>query len=134
MRQGLPAAVALQQATKINTMENFLLLIREDLKSRQEMMQEGLQVMTKWVESLAQSGNYVGSEPLLNTGRKVARSYVLSDGPFIEAKEAISGYFLIRAENMEQAASIAQTCPLVLRDIAQIEVRQIMRLDSEHLS
>jgi hypothetical protein len=113
-------------------MEKFLFIIREDLKIRQEMMLEGLHVMSKWVESLAQAGNYVDSEPLLKTGRQVARNYVLSDGPFVEAKEAISGYFLIKAENIEQAASIAQTCPLVLRDIAQIEVRQIMKTEDEH--
>jgi hypothetical protein len=113
-------------------MEKFLLLIREDLLVRQEMMKEGLQVMTKWVESLAQSGNYVDSEPLLNIGRQVAKTYVLSDGPFVEAKEAISGYFRIKAENIEQATAIAQTCPLVIRGLAQIEVRQIMIIDDAH--
>lgn len=113
-------------------MEKFLFIIREDLKVREEMMREGLQVMTKWVESLAQAGNYVDSEPLVSTGRQVTRNYVLSDGPFVEAKEGISGYFLIKAENIEQAASIAQTCPLVLRDLAQIEVRQIMKIGDDH--
>ena len=114
-------------------MEKFLLLIREDLKVRDQLTPEefdkSIQVMTLWMESLAQSGNLVSSEPLQKSGKYVSRDYVLSDGPFIEAKEAISGYFLINAENEEQAASIAQTCPLVLNATGVIEVRPIMLLN-----
>jgi hypothetical protein len=59
---------------------------------------------------------------------------VVSDGPFIEAKEAISGYIIITAENLEQAASISQTCPLVINGTAVIEVRPIMVLNNEQLA
>jgi YCII-related domain len=47
--------------------------------------------------------------------------------PFIEAKEAISGYFLINAKNLEEATTIAQSCPLLVQGISDaIEVRHIM--------
>ncbi|PWU00045.1 MAG: hypothetical protein C5B52_09755 [Bacteroidetes bacterium] len=114
-------------------MDKFLFLIREDLNTRDVTSQEhekNLQLMTRWVESLAQSGNYVSSDPLLNTVRYVTTSnQVLSDGPFIEAKEAISGFILTRAQNLEQAVSIAQTCPLVINGLAAVEVRPVLMID-----
>lgn len=110
-------------------MEKFLLILREDIRAREHMLPEesdkSIQAMVQWVESLAQSGNYISSGGLLNEGRYVAKDYVLSDGPFIEAKEAIGGYMMINAENLEQASAIVQTCPLVLNDGAIMEVRPI---------
>ncbi len=119
-------------------MEKFLLLVREDLNMLKQIGQEehykGIRQMMKWVESLAESGNYTGGEPLLSKGKYVSRDNVLSDGPFIEAKECISGYLFIQAENLEQAASIAQTCPLVMQDKLVLEVRPIMTLNNELLN
>lgn len=51
---------------------------------------------------------------------------IISDGPFIETKEAVSGYMIISAENLEQAAQIAQSCPLVGVNVRSIEVRPIL--------
>ncbi len=114
-------------------MEKFLLLVREDLNRLRQISQEdhyiGIRQMLKWVESLAESGNYTGGEPLFANGKYVSRENVLSDGPFIESKEGISGYIFLQAENLEQAASIAQTCPLVMQDKMVLEVRPIMTLN-----
>ncbi len=116
-------------------MEKFLLLVRDDVQklsrfNKQEMNAAILE-MTMWVEELAQSGNYAGGEPLKHMGRYVSSDSVLSDGPFIESKEAISGYLLIRAENMDQAVSIAQTCPKVIRNEIILEVRPLLVMDKE---
>jgi hypothetical protein len=116
-------------------MEKFLLLIREDLKRREKLTPAEFdyqtQIMTKWVESMAQAGNYLQADPLHNGGAYVGRDYVLSDGPFIEAKESISGFILITAENLEQAASIAQNCPLIAIGVGVVEVRRIMVMSNE---
>jgi hypothetical protein len=114
-------------------MEKFLLLVREDLKRREKMspaeFDHQTQLMSKWVESMAQAGNYLQADPLDHGGRYVGRDYVLSDGPFIEAKESISGFILITAENLEQAVSIAQNCPLIPIGVGVVEVRRIMISD-----
>jgi hypothetical protein len=81
--------------------------------------------MTDWIRSLVESGNYIGGEPLAIKGRYVTKNEVLSDGPFIESKEGISGYDIILAENLEQATAIAQTCPMVMAGFAIREVRPI---------
>ena len=36
---------------------------------------------------------------------------VVTDGPFSEAKEAMLGYVVFEAENLEKAKIIAQGCP-----------------------
>ena len=118
-------------------MEKFLLLVREDIKMLKQIGDEGryknMRQMMKWVESLAESGNYTSGEPLMLAGKYVNRNNVLSDGPFIEAKESISGYIFLQAENLEQAASIAQTCPLVMQDRMVLEVRPIMTINNTML-
>jgi hypothetical protein len=115
-------------------MEKFLLIVREDIKVLIQNGDEGryrnMRIMMKWVESLAESGNYAGGEPLVLTGKYVRRDDVLSDGPFIESKEGISGYMFLQAENIEQAASIAQTCPLVMQGKMILEVRPIMTVNN----
>ena len=115
-------------------MEKFLLLVREDINTLKQIGDEGryknMRQMMKWVESLAESGNYTSGEPLVLAGKYVSRNNVLSDGPFIEAKEGISGYLLLQAENLEQAASIAQTCPLVMEDRMVLEVRPVMTINN----
>jgi len=115
-------------------MEKFLLLVREDINILKQLGEEGryknMRQMMKWVESLAESGNYTIGEPLVLSGKYVRRDDVLSDGPFIEAKEGISGYIFLQTENIEQAASIAQTCPLVMEDRMILEVRPVMTINN----
>lgn len=116
-------------------MEKFLLIIREDLKRLQNYTDKereaGMSLMLKWVEGIAESGNYIAGEPLQATGRYVRRDEVLSDGPFIESKEGVSGYVIMKAENLEQASGIAQMCPLVLRGEAAVEVRPFLAVPPE---
>jgi len=115
-------------------MEKFLFLIREDvqqLRRSPEQHQQRIQEMTRWVEGLAESGNYTGGEALETTGRYVGKETVISDGPFIEAKECISGFIFINAENMQQAVSIAQTCPYVIDGTTVIEVRPTLVPDNK---
>ena len=106
-----------------------MLIIREDLAKMSKMTDEerfaNIPMMLKWVDSLIETGNYIKGEPLLAKGRYVSKDQILSDGPFIEAREGISGYQIIRAENIEQAAAIAQTCPLMPNGLGVIEVRPI---------
>ena len=51
---------------------------------------------------------------------------ILKDGPFNETKEVIAGYFLVKANNLEEAIQIAKENP-VFEDgtSARIEVRPI---------
>ena len=84
--------------------------------------------MDVWVRSLVKKGNYVGGDALHVQGRYVRKDNVISDGPFIEAKEAISGFIILAANDLDDAAFIVQTCPLVQNGNMAIEVRPLMQV------
>lgn len=116
-------------------MERFMFIVREDLKKIGKLTDEerlaNVPPPDEWIRSLAESGNYITGDALAVKGRYVSKTGVLSDGPFIEAKEGISGYDIILAENLEQAVSIAQTNPLVVSGAAIIEVRPFLFQDND---
>jgi hypothetical protein len=111
-------------------MKRFLLLIREDLRRVEQLteaqMHEEIRIMTKWVEEMTKTGNFVQGDPL-ETGMRLATSTkVLSDGPFIEAREAVTGFTIVKAANIDQASELAMACPLVQNGQVKIEVRPIL--------
>lgn len=111
-------------------MKKFLLLIREDIRRASKMtpeeLQSDIQTMVKWVEDLTRSGNFIQGDPLEMGIRLATKDGVLSDGPFIEAKEGITGFTLINAQTLDQAAELALICPLVQSGQIKIEVRPIL--------
>lgn len=46
---------------------------------------------------------------------------VISDGPFVETKEALGGFYLVEARDLDQALELAAKCPSGF-----IEVRPVM--------
>lgn len=48
----------------------------------------------------------------------------LTDGPFAITKEALAGYYLVEAENLDQALDVAKRIPLIR--YGRVEVRPIM--------
>ncbi len=51
------------------------------------------------------------------------RDDVVTDGPFAETKEALGGYYLIEARDLDHALDIAKLCPA---PYGGVEVRPIM--------
>lgn len=66
---------------------------------------------TEWFEQLNNSGKFKGGGPLGHYGKILAGRNSVTDGPFVESKEAIAGFFLIRADSLEQAVEVARGCP-----------------------
>ncbi|MEM7410140.1 MAG: YciI family protein [Myxococcota bacterium] len=114
-------------------MPKFMLLMLEDPHSEypegepQEMMQK----MGKFAGELAQKGQMVEGSPL-ETIRDAARVRLegetrhVTDGPFAETKEMISGYFVIEAADRNEAIEIAKRVPAL--EVGAVEVRQIMEV------
>ncbi|MEU4395495.1 YciI family protein [Kribbella sp. NPDC023855] len=46
---------------------------------------------------------------------------IVTDGPFIETKEALGGYYLLDCKDLDQALTLAKLCPS-----ANVEVRPVM--------
>ncbi|WP_162946238.1 YciI family protein [Chitinophaga barathri] len=111
-------------------MKKFLLLIREDLERVKNMTEAELQAdivkMTSWAEQLAGSGNLLGGEPLDADVRYVKKAHIATDGPFAESRESVTGYMLIQAESLDEAAALAAGCPSVIDNEIGIEVRPLL--------
>jgi hypothetical protein len=62
----------------------------------------------------------------LNDGARVAFAQgttVVTDGPFIEAREVLGGYWIVEADSKEDVVKWARRCPADEGDV--IEIRQI---------
>lgn len=111
-------------------MKRFMLILFEhdsayDDFSPEEMQQE-IQVHMKWIEELGD--HYLGGEPLEKGAKTIhGKEKLLTDGPYIESKELVSGYYLLQAASLGEAAEIAKGCP-VLRLGGTVEVREIMEM------
>ena len=111
-------------------MHHFMILLKEDLQAAsqltEEQLQEDIQQYTQWVEELSKKGNFISGEPLEGRGWQLKKDELVTNGPFIESKEAISGFFIMKAESDDQALAIAKTCP-VLRSGGSLELRPVMK-------
>jgi hypothetical protein len=64
-----------------------------------------------WLDGLVAEGKMKTGQRLASAGATVARSRLVTDGPFGETKEVIGGYWFILAESLEEAAAIAAGNP-----------------------
>jgi len=67
-------------------------------------------------EGLRARGVFLGGDPLLSTGtavtvRLAAGTPLATDGPFAETKEALGGFYLIEADDLDHALAISKLCP-----------------------
>ena len=114
------------------TTSEFLLVFRNTLWNRSlspEAIKKNLDRFTAWFDRLNNEGKFKGGHPLANEGKIIAGKNTLTDGPFVESKEGIAGFFIIRADSLEQAVEAAKGCP-GLEYGQTVEVRPII-LDDE---
>lgn len=108
-------------------MPEFMLLFRggeADQKSPEEM-QALVQEYIAWVRDLRAQGKFKAGDELQANGRLVTRKgNQITDGPFVETKDAVGGYFLIEAADYGEAVDVAKASPN-LKNGGWVEVRQI---------
>lgn len=66
-----------------------------------------------WAAELDRRGVLVAVDPLYDGGRTVRRrgASVVIDGPYAEGREAVLGYFIVRAADLDAACALAAECP-----------------------
>lgn len=113
-------------------MKEFLLLIRENADYGDlsvEDMQADIQEHIKWVETLVENGNFKDGNPLDSTGATL-KDGITTDGPYVETKECVSGYYFLLANSLDEAKELAKGCPDLKRG-ATLEIRRIINTDEE---
>ncbi len=111
-------------------MKEFLLLFRGGDAERTQLSPEQIQAHMKrwqdWIGGIAQKNILVGAQPLENGGKVLkGTSKKLTDGPFMEGKEVLGGYVLLKANTIEEATEIAKGCPNLESESGTVEIREI---------
>ena len=92
---------------------------------------DAVEKMMKFNEELTRAGALIALDGLhpAAKGARVAFSGgkpKVTDGPFIESKEVIGGYWIIQAKSKEEAVEWARRCPAADGDV--IEIRQVFEM------
>jgi hypothetical protein len=110
-------------------MANFLFVYRHTTDNFRnltpEQMQLQMQRWHKWMNEGLEKGWMVNvGDGLGKEGRVVNAQKVVTDGPFVEAKEIVGGFTIIQADTIDAAAEIAKSCPCLLIG-GRVEVRPL---------
>ena len=115
----------------------FMIIIKASLDSEAGVMpsQELLTAMGNYNEELAKAGILLAGEGL-HPSRKGARvrfsgdKRTVIDGPFIETRELIAGFWLWQVKSKEEAIEWVKRCPNPMPGTeAEIEIRQVFEMD-----
>lgn len=96
-------------------MSQYLILIYGDeaYYANPEVYPSVMAAHNRFAEQVPElGGKILGGNGLEDTRTATTvRGDVVTDGPFIETKEALGGYYLIEADDLDQALAIAKLCP-----------------------
>jgi len=110
----------------------YMLLVYSDEQAWGEGEREECYVESaKLTQELNATGKYVAAAPLhlVSTATSVRvrdNKRLVTDGPFAETREQLGGYFMIDAENLDEAISIAGRIPGARK--GTIEIRPVMEI------
>jgi hypothetical protein len=109
-------------------MKEFVLIVRleelPEVKFSPADLQPLMNVWEKWMDNIIAQNILVSrGNRLAADGRTIKNGRVITNGPYAETKEIIGGYFIIRANSIDEAAEIAKSAPIIGN--GTIEVRDI---------
>jgi hypothetical protein len=110
-------------------MAQYLILIYEDeagyAAGGADVWAEIGKAHTRFAEQIAELGaTMLGGNALQPTMTATSvRDDIVTDGPFAETKEALGGYYLIEAADLDQALAVGKLCPA---RFGGVEVRPVL--------
>jgi hypothetical protein len=94
-------------------MPKYLFIFRHSTDPQSQPSPEEMQALgAQWYEWMQKfSGSILPGGDGLKPGGRLLRGEIVSDGPYVEAKEFVASFSLIQAENYDAALAIAKACP-----------------------
>src|SRR5262245_3090119 len=81
-----------------------------------------------WVRAASERGPVVSYKLYDQTGARLSvRGGQVVEGPFVEAKEAVGGIFVIEVASLADATALGRTCPVLELQNGYVEVRAVER-------
>jgi len=92
---------------------------------------EAVSAMMKYNEELAKAGALIALDGLHPSSKGARVKFSggkpsVTDGPFVESKEVVGGYWMIDVQSKQQAIEWAKGCPAGPGDV--IEIRQVFEV------
>src|ERR671925_1293856 len=110
----------------------YMLLIYVDEQALSETERQACYVeSTQLAHEIKASGQYLAANPLhptamATTVRVRDGKRFVTDGPFAETREQLGGYFLINANDLDEAIGIAARIPMAR--LGTVEIRPVMEI------
>ena len=113
-------------------MQTYMLLLHQNLDRPRPSSPDEIMAVTKeymaWADRMRADGRYKGGHKLTEDAGKIIRPnggrHTTTDGPYAESKEVVGGFFLIDANDYEEASGLAETCPH-LKFGGRVEIRRV---------
>jgi hypothetical protein len=111
-------------------MKNFILLFRQPNYDYSKISPSEMQELTRkwkgWAGGIAEQGKLVDNGARLSMEGKVLKAGgVITDGPFVEIRERLGSFIVVKAESLEEATTLAHGCPAIDAG-GSVEIRQII--------
>jgi hypothetical protein len=113
-------------------MTEYLILIYEDENSYATaspvVLKEVMEAHNRFAQQVEERGGKIVSGRALQPTptATTVRDDVVTDGPFAETKEALGGFYLIEARDLDHALDLGKLCPA---RFGGVEVRPIMTFE-----
>ena len=113
----------------------YILLIHGDEtaigKLSEDDRQKVIMAFRQFTQEIKDSGHFVASARLHPTTSSTCvrvrdGKRIVTDGPFAESREQLGGYFLIDANNLDEAIAIAARIPMARK--GTVEVRPVIEI------
>jgi hypothetical protein len=109
-------------------MRYMLMISADETQVDEAVNEEGMKAFTAWMDDLVERGVIRAHEGLqpsrtATTVRVRGDEVLLTDGPYIEAKEQIGGFALIEVDDLDEAVEIAAGHPAC--SWGQVEIRPL---------
>lgn len=109
-------------------MKEFVLIFRLNGDSNTKPSPEQMQERMNWLGGIAAQNKLADKGNTLSpvSAKTVKPGNVVTDGPYTEIKEFISGYMIVKTETIEEAVELAKGNP-IFKIGGCVEVREVVK-------
>lgn len=113
-------------------MKEFMLLFRFPSLDQSAISPKEMEALKKkwqdWAGGISGSGKLASSGNRLSMEGKVLKAGgVITDGPFVEIRERLGSFIVVKADNLEEATTLAHGCPAI--DMGgSVEIREVIKI------
>jgi len=111
-------------------MKEFVLLFRMDITNQeaqptQKQMEIYMEQWMIWINDIANNNQLAGGgNHFSKQGRVLQSNNEIIESPYIANDNAIAGYIIVLAQNLDEATTIAKQCPILKGNNTSVEIRE----------